>query len=173
MDTLTLLRELSVHTEWADAIVFSAIDANLEAGKDERLLRVLRHLHLVQKVFLDVWRKKTINPEETRSYDILELEGYVRVNHREFGEFLDTLTNSMLDAPVRLPWAELVSRNLGFEVAEPTLGETLIQVHAHSTYHRGQVNSRLRELGINPPMTDYIAWVWARKPPASWSGKTS
>ncbi|NTW82443.1 MAG: damage-inducible protein DinB [Chlorobiaceae bacterium] len=173
MDTLTLLRELSGHTQWADAVVFSAIDAHPEAGKDERLLGLLRHLHLVQKVFLDVWRNKTINPEETRSFDILELEGYVRGNHREFGEFLDTLTNGMLDAPVRLPWAELVSRNLGFEVAEPTLGETLIQVHAHSAYHRGQVNSRLRELGINPPMTDYIAWVWALKPPASWSGKTS
>jgi uncharacterized damage-inducible protein DinB len=38
----------------------------------------------------------------------------------------------------------------------------------HSTYHRGQVNARLRELGIEPPLTDYIAWIWFGRPEAEW-----
>ncbi len=168
MNTLTLFRELSRHTEWADAVVFTAINANPAAQEDERLLGILRHLHLVQKVFLDVWRNEPVNPEETGSFSVPELEQYVRKNHLAIGCFHDTLTAGMLDDAVKLPWAGLVSRNLGFEVAKPTIGETLMQVHAHSSYHRGQVNARLRDLGIGPPMTDYIAWVWAHKPSAQW-----
>ncbi|NTW75253.1 MAG: hypothetical protein HGB29_10375 [Chlorobiaceae bacterium] len=33
------------------------------------------------------------------------------------------------------------------------------------------MNARLRELGIEPPMTDFIAWVWAQKPAAAWSAE--
>jgi uncharacterized damage-inducible protein DinB len=29
----------------------------------------------------------------------------------------------------------------------------------HSEHHRAQVATRLRALGGNPPMTDYILWV--------------
>ena len=38
----------------------------------------------------------------------------------------------------------------------------------HSTYHRGQVNVRLRELGGEPQLVDFIAWVWEGKPRAVW-----
>jgi uncharacterized damage-inducible protein DinB len=54
------------------------------------------------------------------------------------------------------------------EPAPITLGETLLQVVNHSTYHRGQINSRLRELGGTPPMTDFIAWVGLGKSGAEW-----
>ena len=49
-----------------------------------------------------------------------------------------------------------------------TMGETLLQVVNHSTYHRGQINSRLREVGGTPPMTDFIAWVGLGKPVVDW-----
>lgn len=29
----------------------------------------------------------------------------------------------------------------------------------HSTYHRGQVATKLKRLGVDPPMTDMIIWV--------------
>lgn len=50
------------------------------------------------------------------------------------------------------------------------LGETMIQVAMHSQYHRGQINTRLRELGAEPPLVDYIAWIWFGRPDAAWSG---
>ncbi len=45
------------------------------------------------------------------------------------------------------------------------------QVANHSTYHRGQVNRSLRQLGGEPPLVDYIAWVWFGKPKAEWDGR--
>jgi uncharacterized damage-inducible protein DinB len=168
MDTLALLRELSEHTEWADSVVFSAISGKTEAEGDESMLKRLRHLHLVQKVFLDVWRNSGINPEETASFGTLELEAFSRANHLEARNYLETLLPESLDKAVNLPWSDMVAGKLGFRIADPSLGQTIMQVYAHSVYHRGQVNARLRELGIEPPMTDYIAWVWAHKPSPAW-----
>lgn len=36
--------------------------------------------------------------------------------------------------------------------------EILLHVCNHSTYHRGQINSLLRQNGINPVICDYIAY---------------
>lgn len=64
---------------------------------------------------------------------------------------------------VRFPWADqLVAR---FGAAQPaTLSESVLQVALHSTYHRGQINARLRELGGDPPLVDFIVWIWRGRP---------
>jgi uncharacterized damage-inducible protein DinB len=65
-----------------------------------------------------------------------------------------------------LPWSSMVEKRLGRPPGITTIGETALQVALHSTYHRGQVNARLRELGGEPPLVDYIAWLWQGKPSA-------
>jgi uncharacterized damage-inducible protein DinB len=59
---------------------------------------------------------------------------------------------------------------LGIGATTPTICDTVLQVVTHSTYHRGQVNARLRELGCDPPLTEYFVWVWRGKPAADWPG---
>jgi uncharacterized damage-inducible protein DinB len=34
----------------------------------------------------------------------------------------------------------------------------------HSTYHRGQVASKLKRLGVEPPVTDFYAWAVEQTP---------
>jgi uncharacterized damage-inducible protein DinB len=34
----------------------------------------------------------------------------------------------------------------------------------HATYHRGQVASKLKRLGVDPPATDFIFWVFEQAP---------
>jgi uncharacterized damage-inducible protein DinB len=43
-----------------------------------------------------------------------------------------------------------------------------MQISLHSTYHRGQIATRMRELGAEPAATDFILWVFLDKPAASW-----
>ena len=50
-----------------------------------------------------------------------------------------------------------------------TLGVTALHVAAHTTHHRGQVMTRLRELGGAPPLVDYVIRVWSGSPAAGWS----
>jgi uncharacterized damage-inducible protein DinB len=168
MDSTAIIGELICHMEWADSVVFSVILGKQKAEEDEVLLKRLRHIHLVQKAFFDVWQHQPVNPHATDSFNLLELVGFAKSLHREIKEFQNALSSDDLDRLVHLPWSQQVSSNLGFEIANPSIGQTLLQVTAHSSYHRGQVNSRLRELGINPPMTDFISWVWARKPSPAW-----
>jgi uncharacterized damage-inducible protein DinB len=61
-----------------------------------------------------------------------------------------------------------VEQALGVPPGMTTLGDTCFQVASHSTYHRGQVNARIRELGVEPPLVDFIAWRWFKNPPPAW-----
>jgi uncharacterized damage-inducible protein DinB len=48
------------------------------------------------------------------------------------------------------------------------VAECLLQLALHSAHHRGQVAAWLREAGGEPPLTDFIAWVWMRRPAPTW-----
>ncbi len=41
-------------------------------------------------------------------------------------------------------------------------------MHGQGTGDRGQNATRLRELGGEPPLTDYIAWLWKGRPAPDW-----
>jgi uncharacterized damage-inducible protein DinB len=168
MDATAIIEELVEHMAWADSVVFSAIRGKSQAEEDEVVLKRLRHIHLIQKLFIDVWQHQPINAHSTDLFNVPELAGFAQSLHNEIREFQKALLPEDLDRVVHLPWSKEMSRTLGFEIANPSLGQTLLQVTIHSSYHHGQINARLRELGINPPMTDFIAWVWARKPLPLW-----
>jgi uncharacterized damage-inducible protein DinB len=34
----------------------------------------------------------------------------------------------------------------------------------HSTYHRGQVASKLKRFGVEQPLTDFVFWVMEQAP---------
>lgn len=48
----TIVRDLFLHMEWADATVWSAVSATPTALGDARVREVLAHLHVAQRAFL-------------------------------------------------------------------------------------------------------------------------
>jgi uncharacterized damage-inducible protein DinB len=89
--------------------------------------------------------------------------------HADLAAALGTFDEAALERPIRMPWLEPYEEQLGRKFEDPTLAETVLQVASHSTYHRGQVNARLREIGGEPPLVDYIAWIWFGRPAAEWT----
>lgn len=168
MDILALHRDLARHTEWADARIWSAIAPSSQAQTDSIVLDRLRHIHLVQNAFLSVWQSRPVDQSATGALEAPALLAFAQQVHRQIAGAMASSSPADLDRLVDLPWAALVSQHLGFDIAPPSLAETLLQVSAHSSYHRGQVNARLRELSVEPPMTDFIAWVWSRRPAPEW-----
>jgi uncharacterized damage-inducible protein DinB len=132
----------------------------------------LYHVHLVQRAFLQIWRGEQMHFEGTATLRGERLAGWGRAYHADLPGFLSTLDDSQLDTAVQLPWASRITGLVGADLTNPSLGETLMQVALHSTYHRGQINARIRELGVEPPLTDFIAWVWSGKPRPSWPSGT-
>jgi len=172
MNSIDSLKELIRHMEWADAEVWRAVLVSEAARLDPRLRILLLHLHGVQRGFLLVWRDEPVMPAMRQPSDFPEigdLRAWAQPYYAEVHRFLDPVDETALTRGVTMPWVESYQAQLGRTFSTPTLGETIFQVTSHSTYHRGQVNARLREVGGEPPLVDYIAWVWFGKPEADWS----
>jgi uncharacterized damage-inducible protein DinB len=170
MFTLDTLRELYRHMEWADAQVWRAA-RNGDAAVDPRLRHLLLHTHVVQRAFLYVWTKQSIvpafrKPDEFATLD--DLREWAQPYYIDAHNYFETVDAERLTQVIELPWAKQLAEQLGRAPQPSTFADTAFQVTSHSTYHRGQVNARLRELGIEPPLVDYIAWVWFGKPAAEW-----
>jgi uncharacterized damage-inducible protein DinB len=159
------LRDLFRHMHWADEEVWRAVMAAPAARTDEPLRRLLLHLHVVQRAFLDVWHRRTpAFPDLADFPEAGQVQAWAAPYYAAAFGFLESLDDEALRQPVVMPWAEEFGRQLGIEPVSPSLAETIFQVTSHSTYHRGQVNARLRAIGGEPPLVDYIAWVWFGRP---------
>ncbi|HEX2062311.1 MAG TPA: DinB family protein [Thermoanaerobaculia bacterium] len=162
MITTTIARDLLGHMEWADAEVWRALHATPASLEDEKLMNLVLHLHVVQRAFLNMWTNQNVPPEELYAKrDSPTLLAWARSYYPAAHAFLDT-AEPRLEEKLEMPWVA------GHNFQMPTVGETMIQVPMHSTYHRGQVNLRLREIGGEPPLVDYIAWLWFGRPAARW-----
>lgn len=159
-------RALLGHAEWADALVWKAVAGGAEGDREVR--EKLHHLHLVQWVYLHVWRGETIRPRELESFPTTSaIREWARLFYDELTPYLARTTEADLGREIRFPWADDLVRRFG-QAHPATWPETVLQVAMHSGYHRGQVARRLRELDVEPPMTDYIAWIWMGRPIADW-----
>lgn len=171
--SIGFLRELYRHMEWADARVWQAVLGQAGTVMDERLRHVLHHLHETQRAFLHVWTDLPLDYGEPREFaSFAELNDWARPYYEEVGRFLESVDEARLSNSLDLPWSTYFEESLGRPPEPTTLAETLFQVPSHTTHHRAQVNTRLRELGAEPPLVDYIVWVWFGKPAASWGGET-
>jgi uncharacterized damage-inducible protein DinB len=170
MITRDFLREAFRHMEWADATVWAAVPRG--GAPDERLRHLLVHIHTVQRVFHVAWNGGTKSdairmPDSFATLD--DVREWARPGYQDLNAFLSSVDHSRLNAPFEMPWAKQLEATLGRPPGVSTLADTCFQVASHSTYHRGQVNARLRELAVEPPLVDYIAWIWFERPDPVWT----
>ena len=162
------LSDLFRHMEWADAAVWGSVLASTQVSSDAKLQEYLYHLHVVQRAFLRVWRGEPREAPYPTFGEAAALLQWGRAYYSEAHGHLAGLSDEALSQPMPVPWSAMVEKRLGRAPETTTVGETALQVALHSTYHRGQVNARLRAVGGTPPLVDYIAWVWLGRPAAEW-----
>lgn len=162
------LRELVGHMQWADGLVWTAALSHPAAMSDATLRGRFFHIYMVQRAFLSVWQAAPLQPPPSDPPELPATLESVRGYYSELTAFIADMGEDELGRAIVLPWASRFARRFGLEPVTPSLAETILQVTMHSTYHRGQVNARLRELDIEPPLTDYIAWIWFGRPEPQW-----
>lgn len=169
MTRVSRLADLYRHMEWADAQLWKAVRGAAVESFDPRLFQLLHHMHSTQHAFLLLWKNEPIAiPSQDELHDCERLQEWARSYHEAVRAWLDRVTESILDQPFQVPWSRQLESKLGAPPHPTLLEDTAYQVIAHSTYHRAQINTRLRELGSPPPLLDYIAWIWMGRPSASW-----
>lgn len=168
MPTPETLRELFSHMEWADATVWSVIHETVGAENDMFLRDTLLHLHQTQRRFLNLWTERPHGDQLPATVESLdELHRWARPFYPEARVFVDAADQSLLDGPIP-EFVRLLEQHVGPGKAPITLGDTALQVVSHTTHHRAQINRRLRELGGEPQLIDYILWVWHGRPAGEW-----
>lgn len=165
-DILPLLR----HMEWADALMWRAVlTLPPEAQANPELKLWLHHIHLVQRIFLAMWKDAPMTSYNTPDDfpDLVTLAAWARPAYAEAVALVGTMDEPTLDGPQHVAHAERMARD-GQRFTPATRGETMVQVAMHTTHHRGQIAMRVRALGGEPALMDYVAWVWRGKPEAQW-----
>jgi tRNA-Thr(GGU) m(6)t(6)A37 methyltransferase TsaA len=164
------LGDLLRHLGWADAALWRAVLENDVARGDEKIRLWLHHVHAVQHLFLRSWRGEPLGlPELAAFADPPAIARWGREAHAGIEAFLQAAGPEALAREMRLPWVEGLELARDRSIEHPSLAHTAVQIAMHSAHHRGQVAARLRVLGGEPPLNDFIAWLWWGRPEADWS----
>jgi len=157
------LDELYAHQEWADAEHWRAFEAHPAALTDKAIRERVLHIHLVQYGFLWVTARQRGEFTFKKLEDfpsMADLKTYAQRGLLEMRERLKNTDQGRMEELIEVPWFK--------PPLKISVRHALTQAAMHSHYHRGQNATRLRELGGEPPMTDFIAWLRNGQPAAQW-----
>lgn len=158
--TLQEIKLLAAFNAWATNRVFDAVEG-LEPEHYTRDLRsshgsihgTLVHLVGAERVWLARWtgapRQEFLAPEEAPTLE--DLKRIWNTTGFETAKFLGTLTDKkLLDT-----FTMTTSKGEHFT---HSYRDSFLHLVDHSSYHRGQVASLMRQLGVTPPTTGMIAF---------------
>ena len=152
------VRDLLLYTLWADRTMLSAVravspgDLTRDAGVSfGSLLGTMVHMLGSQKVWLARFAGQTLD-HRPRLEDFPDLLSWIHAWEEMAAgveAFVASLTDEHLDDAISWTSSEGEPRTA-------PLWQPVLHMVNHSTYHRGQVASLLRQLGHKPPTTDLI-----------------
>jgi len=150
-----LLKDLARHQAWADAEHWKALHGNAALLEDQEIRKRLNHIAWAYEMLATLARGET--PDMARMKDRESIEEI----ETAMGKAVEGLTGAL--ASVDLEKKIALPRGPKGPFEAPA-GVLLLQALMHGQHHRGQNASRMRELGVTPPMTDFIVWYALGRP---------
>ena len=152
---------LYAYDDWANERILAAV-AGLSGEQWTRhvvssfpsVRETVAHIAFAEWLWLQRWNGVSPAglPEWVQRSDLPALQERMRDVANERRAFLAGLTDESLESVLHYTSTQ------GDPFALP-LGELLIHVANHSTYHRGQLVTMLRQVGAQPPNTDYTQFL--------------
>lgn len=155
------IRALYAYNRWANHRVFQTLrslnndDFVRDLGTSHSSIRgTLVHIVWAEWLWLQRWRgespKRRFSPEEFST--AAEVETSWHTVEEEQQKYLDSLTNDDLQTRVSY-------ENLAGERWEYTRAAMMQHVVNHSSYHRGQIATLLRQVGKAAQPTDFLVFL--------------
>jgi uncharacterized damage-inducible protein DinB len=170
------IRRMYAHLEWANQRLLGSLTAPAPQ-RDHPAYRLFSHVGLLQRAGQTplshvrpamrvlshlvaserVWLLRLLEQDSGGqaiwpTLTAEEVEALARANALGYRRLLDTLTDSDLSRPVEYT-------NQQGRRYRTAIGDILVHVAMHGSYHRGQIASAMRDAGGEPVNTDYITYV--------------
>ena len=143
--------EMLTYNKWANDLVLNTLLA--EQVTDEKSINWINHVINAEILWLDraIGQGISVMPWDDRPLEACQQAA--QVIHQRYLAFINQKTDEELVSSI------FSYHNTSGQPYSNTYGRMLAHVINHSTHHRGQIIARLRELGITPPITDYIFYL--------------
>ncbi|MEP2773128.1 MAG: DinB family protein [Fulvivirga sp.] len=145
--------DLLRYNDWANSRILITLEESEVDDKD--ILQLYSHTLSAQIIWLNRIKDIPVSPFPLwETYNLRELRSMTEESSRNWMSFIQAHPNQTFEEMINY-------QNSAGKKFENTLRQIIAHVINHSTYHRGQLATKLKEQGIQPPATDYI--VFARE----------
>ena len=153
--TKQILASLARHQSWADTEHWKMIEANPAVFDDPNIRKRLNHMAQTCEMLQTLARGQM--PDFAAIKD--------RESAADLRAAMEKATAGLTEAIDSLDLEKMIQLPRGPKGQfEAPAGVLLLQIVTHSEHHRGQNATRMRELGLKPPMTDFIFWYALGQP---------
>ena len=140
--------------------VIGQVDAEAHAAERQALIRLMNHIHVVDRIFAAHLRGEphgyaATNTPETPA--LAALREAVLASDRGYLELVDALTPPQLAQRVDFSFTDGQRGRMSRE-------EMLGHVITHGSYHRGEVGQMLKRLSATPPRDLFTAYLHRDQP---------
>lgn len=161
-----LLKQLAAYNTWATQKV---ADVVLLLPEEKQVAAVAASFKSLHGTFLHMWDAESIWWQRMKLN-----ERFVRPSDNFKGTTRDAINGLLSQSKLWEEWVQNASdlslehvfqyRNNKKELFKMPIYQMLTHVFNHGTYHRGQLITMMRQLGIEKmPQTDFSVWVFNKK----------
>jgi len=138
------------HMSWADKQIILAISKQTESMDKAQAL--LGHIVSAEYIWLSrIGRKDIGSFTPWTKLSIKECSELSEENYKGYMKIVEGMTDQLADSIIQYKTTK------GDEM-ESRMGDILLHVGLHGSYHRGQIAAILKVNGFPPPSTDYILY---------------
>ncbi|MDX1627625.1 MAG: DinB family protein [Fulvivirga sp.] len=143
--------DLIRYNDWANRRVLITLEEH--EIDDQDILQLFSHVLSAQIIWLNRIKGIPTTPFPLwETYKLRELRSMTEESSRNWLNLVETHPNQTFEEMIDY-------KNTEGKKFENTLRKIIMHVINHSTYHRGQIATKLRGMDIEPPVTDFIAYV--------------
>ena len=142
---------LFTYNDWANNQIINAFEKCNEVP--DKALKIFSHIITAQ----DVWLERIVEPEKyTISFwEVYTLKECILLSQKSTKNWLKFLNKLNEDGV----WKTHTYKNSKGTEFKNSIYDSLTHLTMHSAYHRGQINTILRENNYEPAVTDYIYYL--------------
>lgn len=137
-------KELFEYNNRFNQKLIALFSENIDNISDKNL-NLINHLINAQQI----WNARIINEKEFKVWQINDWNDLSNIDNENYSTTLKIIANNNLDNIIEY------TNSKGIKFSNK-IKDVLFHVINHSTYHRGQIATELKNCGIEPINTDYI-----------------